>query len=214
MDKDNRKKVIIIILLIIIIILLYLLIHLFGNIEHHGLMVPTGNVDIFELDCGCGCYNPTNPEDDNPAFNEDDENNNLIVYDKEKIWDNNTLRIFTNPAYEFQSKIAPGSKNSYAFVIRNNNDFDVIVRLQAIETNDYNINMQYRLTHMGKYVVGSETSYTTVDNLKLNNVLIKAHSQKSYILDWKWIDSSNDTEIGFTIDAYYKLKLIIGAKAA
>ena len=207
-EEKNKKKVIITILLIIIIILLYLLFHKFGNIEHHGLLIPTGNVDIFELECGCSC----NCECDKPVFSEED--NNLTVFDKEKVWDNNFLRIFSNPAYEYQSKIAPGSENSYAFVIRNNNDFDVIVDITGEEVNPYNINMKYKLKHQGNYILGNGNNYVNAKDLKVTSVHIKAHDQKSYILDWKWVDSINDTEIGFDVNSNYKLKMSVKAVRA
>ena len=228
-NKNNNKMKYIVLLLIIILILLYLLIQNFGYIDNRGPLVPTGNVDIFEIDCSC-C------NDDKTVFKEDDKNNNdinknelegsnnsneseennsdlkdIIVFDDYKIWDDKQLRIFSNPAYEYESIIAPGSANSYAFVIRNNNDFNVIVDILFEETNDKNINMNYKLKSNGNYLIGSEDAYETIKNKKIGQVTLPAKSQKAYILDWKWIDSDNDTQIGFDVDSIYKLSIQIGA---
>lgn len=222
-DKNTKKNLIIIVLIIIILLLLYFLIRRFGYIENHGLSVPTGNVDIFEIDCNCDICKET----DKPVFNEDSDVNknksnngstdkkqntaDITVFDNYKIWDNKELRIFSNPAYEYESKIAPRSSNSYTFIIRNNNNFDVVVDINFIEENKKNINMQYKLKSYGKYLVGNENEYVKFDNYKIERITISAKSQIPYILDWKWIDSENDTEIGFDINSSYKLSIQIGA---
>ncbi len=212
-NKNERKrKLVIILLIIIILLLLYFLIHKFGNINHHGLGAPTGNVDIFEIGCNCNCC-------EKDVFNEDDINKSkiedIIVYDNYKIWDNKELRIFANPAFEYQSKIAPGSYNSYAFVIRNNNEFDVLVDISFVEDNPKDINMQYKLTNKGNYIFGNKNNYTSLNgSKKVNNIYLPAKSQLSYILDWKWVDSDNDTEIGFDITSNYKLSIFVGVNEA
>ena len=71
--------------------------------------------------------------------------------------------------------------------------------------------MKYKLKHQGKYVLGNDNSYISADNLKVTSVYIKAHEQKSYILDWKWVDSNNDTEIGFDVNSNYKLNMTVRA---
>ena len=211
--KENRRNIIVIVLIIVILILLYFLIRKFGYIENRGLLVPTGNVDIFEIDCNCNICN----EKDKSVFSENDINKNksssedIIVYDDYKIWDNKDLRIFSNPAYEYDSIIAPGSKNSYAFVIRNNNYFDVVVDINFIEDNAKSINMHYKLSSKGKYLIGNADNYVKFSNYKIENITIPAKGQIPYVLDWKWVDSVNDTEIGFDITSSYKLTIQVGA---
>lgn len=216
-NKNIKKNVVIILLIIIIIILLYLLIRNFGHIVHRGLKVPTGNVDIFEIDCGCDkCKNTEDvfKEDDKSDTDKnklEDSPKDIVVFDDYKIWDNKKLRIFSNPAYEYESIIAPGSENSYAFVIRNNNNFDVTVDISFEETNDKNVNMQYKLRNNGNYLIGTNNNYIPIKDKKLTGIKLPAHSFKSYILDWKWIDSENDTQIGFDITSDYKLSIMVGA---
>lgn len=224
-NKNIKKNIIIIILIIIILILLYLLIRNFGHIENNGPKVPTGNVDIFEIDCSCGICEKTDDvfkEDDNNeqnGTNKNQSNNNrnkltnedIVVFDDDKTWDNKDLRIFSNPAFEYQNIIAPGSENSYEFVIKNKNNFDVTIDISFEEVNDKNINMQYKLRNNGNYLLGSENNYETIKDKKITNIKLSAKSQKKYILDWKWIDSHNDTEIGLDVTSNYKLSIKIGA---
>lgn len=213
--NNRRNNIIGIILLLIILLLLYLLIHKFGYIENQSILVPTGNIDIFEIDCDC-CNSQDKTvfkenNDINKNETEDNKNQNIIVFDNYKIWDNKELRIFSNPAYEYENIIAPGSSNSYTFVIRNNNDFDIIVDIAFEELNDKNINMNYKLKNKGNYLIGTADNYEYINNKKIKQIKLSAKKQESYILDWKWIDSDNDTQIGFDADSEYKLSIIIGA---
>lgn len=216
MNNKNTKVKPIIILIIVFIIILYLLILKFGNIEHYGPKVPTGNVDIFEINCKCqDCTsndidkNKQNNVDSHNYLSPKGEEYAVVAYDNYKIYDTKELRIFENPSYEFREIIAPGSENSYTFMIRNTNDFDIHVNLVIEEENEYNFNMKYKLKSKGEYIAGSDSKYDSVSNLNDKNVLIKANSYKTYVLDWKWLDSDNDTDIGINDNANYKLKINI-----
>lgn len=235
MKDKNIQKTQCIVLLLILLILLYLLIQNFGYIENGTTLVPTGNVDIFEIDCNC-CNKgeeKTFKQDDDSTCNicknkvskkkttkksdveenklEDDEiEKEIDVFDNYKTWDNKELRIFSNPTYEYESKIAPGSSNSYTFVIRNNNDFDVVYDISFKEQNSKNINMKYKLTHNDSYLIGQENKYESIANKKITSVELPAKSQKAYILYWKWVDSNHDTQVGFDINSKYKLSIIVG----
>ena len=116
--EDRRKRNtlywIITILLIIIILLLLFFIR-FGRIRYS--LVPTGNVDVFDIDIRCNCTGKdncvtTNDEGETvtiPTFNEekdkkvlgnvfvDDANGNYIYQQK--------LRIFSNAAFKYTDKI-------------------------------------------------------------------------------------------------------------
>ena len=235
MNKKNKVFMFVLIFSMILIILVYLLILNFGYIKNHDALTPTGNVDIFDINCDCPkCdQKDNNNEKDNssntkPVFGENDNKNtdvdenkpeeikpeekkDLIVSDNYTVWGDKKLRIFTNQAYEYTSKIAPNSKNSYVFVVRNNNDFDIVADIQMVEENPYNINMKYKLRSKGVYLTGSDNEYEDISKLEQRNITIKAKESISYTLDWKWIDSENDTTIGESIDANYKLSINIGA---
>ena len=200
----NKNKLITIILMIIIIILLYLLILKFGKIENYGPVVPTGNVDIFEINFGFS-KDVFNSDKSRPEIG-------LVVEDNDAVWGNRELRIFSNPAYEYDSIIAPGSSNSYTFVIRNNNTFDIVVNVVMTEENPSGANMKYKLRSQGTYLVGNDKNYEDVSKLNIGEIVLPANSQKSFILDWKWVDSDKDTDSGVSIDNIYKLILNVGIK--
>lgn len=208
--KYNKKiKALNLFFCILLIFLIYLLIHQFGLINDKKNKVPTGNVDIIDIDGD----NITNDINENPNNNIDKNklDNNFIVKDNYTIWSNKRLRIFSNQAYEYFSKIAPGVSNSYDFVIKNNNDFPVLVDISMKEVNPYSINMEYKLRSENSFLAGSPFKYVSVKKLSQKNIYLKAHSSKLYSLDWKWIDSDNDTEIGEAVDANYKLLVYVGA---
>ena len=208
--KYNKKiKALNLFFCILLIFLIYLLIHQFGLINDKKNKVPTGNVDIIDIDGD----NITNDINENPNNNIDKNklDNNFIVEDNYTIWSNKRLRIFSNQAYEYFSKIAPGVSNSYDFVIKNNNDFPVLVDISMKEVNPYSISMEYKLRSENFFLAGSSFKYVSVKKLSQKNIYLKAHSSKLYSLDWKWIDSDNDTEIGEAVDANYKLLVYVGA---
>lgn len=208
--KYNKKiKALNLFFCILLIFLIYLLIHQFGLINDKKNKVPTGNVDIIDIDGD----NITNDINENPNNNIDKNklDNNFIVKDNYTIWSNKRLRIFSNQAYEYFSKIAPGVSNSYDFVIKNNNDFPVLVDISMKEVNPYSINMEYKLRSENSFLAGSSFKYVSVKKLSQKNIYLKSHSSKLYSLDWKWIDSDNDTEIGEAVNANYKLLVYVGA---
>lgn len=239
-DKNKKEKLIIIILIILILltIIFYLLINFFGRIDNNVKM-PTGNVDIFDIVFGdissnkkcncnkqCECHNINNSSDNSnsntsnynpgcPDCGNDPETNEseIIVYDKEKKYSKNTpLNIFTQTSYYVVNDvIAPTSENSYQFVVRNNNNFNIIYDLEISEENKYNINMKFKLKLNGTYVVGDEKTYVSADMLNQYRKTLADKSYDVYTLEWKWIESDNDTKIGTNINSNYKLNLKMSA---
>ena len=230
-EKQNRKErlfLIIILIIITIFVIIYLLISYFGRIEHKP-KIPTGNVDIFEIIFGgncvnsCKCNNCNNSniccdycKNNCSCYSQNTESgigNKVTVYDGDTEYSSNTpLNIFTQTAYYVvEDKIAPTSENTYQFVIRNRNDFNIRYSLKAEETNIYNINMKYRLKRNGYYVVGNDNKYVTADEIEQYNIQLADNTYDVYTLDWKWFEGSNDTEIGEDISSYYKLNLEVTA---
>ncbi len=214
-QKHERNFIAYIITALLVIILLFLLNMSLGYIEHKPL-IPTGNVDIFDIifkkDCDneCNCNNGGNPNKGSSGSPSEDS---VEVFDEQIEYSQNTkLHIFTNTAYYVvNNKIAPSSSNSYQFVIRNNNEFNIKYDLDLLEENKYNINMKYRLKLNGVYVAGSDDEWLTYDELKQENIGLAANTYDVYALDWKWFEGSNDTEVGTNIDSNYKLELKITA---
>lgn len=188
-----REKNIIIIMLTIIIILLlaFLLVNHLGTID---VKAPTGNVDIYDITI---------------IEKENDDENKIIVYDENNKEINSApLKIFEHKSYHIKNDvIAPGSENSYQFLIRNNNEFAIIYDLEINETNKYNINMKFRLKQNEKYILGNSDKWVTAEELRQSEVILANDSYNVYTLDWKWFESENDTDIGENIESEYKLDI-------
>lgn len=232
-NNINYKRIsIVLFIFVIIIISFFLTSNYLGRIEDINYLVPTGNVDIFDIKCentkSCICdnnvsNNPDKISKNNSLINTDDsddiptfDESGISVYDKYSIFGNKELKIFENPTYQYKSIIAPGSSNSYQFIIRNNNDFKVDVRFSLIEINNYNLNLKFRLKENNIYVVGDDNNWVSADYLKLSNISLVSDKYNVYTLDWKWEFDDNrddiDTDIGFNIKDDYKLSINITAE--
>lgn len=186
----ERNVIIIILTIIIILLLIFCLVNHLGTIE---VKAPTGNVDIYDITI----IENTNKE------------NEVIIYDQnnQKI-DAAPLKIFEHKSYQVKNDvIAPGTENTYQFIIRNNNEFAIIYDLEIDETNIYEINMKFRLKQNGEYILGSDNEWVTAEDLKQSEVILAHESYNVYTLDWKWFESKNDTIIGENIESNYKLDI-------
>lgn len=114
----------------------------------------------------------------------------------------NDLNIFSNPLYNGKEIIAPGSSNSYEFIIRNKSNNKVRYQFKFKEKSKYEINMKYRLKRNGEYLVGDEKNWVKFSELNIGEIQIDANKEDDYILDWKWFDSENDSLIGELQDDY------------
>lgn len=221
-QEDNKKRerniINAIIIIIVFLIILFLLVRHLGVIE---VKVPTGNVDIFDItiigkdcngnccNCGGSCNQNCNCANCNTCQNGNKVMEGITIFDEKVEYSNQTpLNIFSHKSYAVKNDvIAPGTENSYQFIIRNNNDFAISYNLQIDEINDYNINMKYRLKRDGKYVLGSDKNWITVDELEQSGIVLANDSYNVYTLDWKWFESDNDTQIGKNIEANYELNI-------
>ena len=238
-QKISKKDLIIKIILIIIIIIL--LLHNCVILKNkHKKQEPTGNVNIIEIICDKDDTCDVDKEDDkkdnsttykNAEKNANDYNNKksdnnksnsedakdeqedagLLVLDKTISWEKTTqAKIFTNSMYELNDKIAPESYNTYQFVVKNGTNYNINYTINFIENNPYNINMKYKLKKNDTYLVDHY-----VDASELNQVNLALNSKKNdtYYLEWKWVSSSNDTQIGESINAKYELKIEVKAES-
>lgn len=233
-EKDDEiiihkktKRRIINFTLFVILILILLLIHSCMNFDKVNDLTPTGNTDIFNIIIGdnnrsigkceteqptCTCKEieiskdiPTKPVD--PIIEPEKEIGALIEDAENGKYDNTTkLNIFSNPYYEYKNIIAPTSTNTYQFIVKNTNDFNIKYDVMMTEDNKYDINMKYRLKLDGQYVKGDKNTWVTYEDLQLEGIKLAGNSQNVYQLEWKWFESDNDTSIG-EIDADYTLKI-------
>ena len=50
--------------------------------------------------------------------------------------------------------------------------------------------------------------------MSFDNRTIFSNEQEKYIVEWKWVDADNDTEVGRTPNATYTLKISVNAYGA
>ena len=136
------------------------------------------------------------------------------VYDNDKdpvTWNgSDNLNIFSNSIYNIDGVIAPESENTYQFVVRNNTKYKIKYSIDFIETNDYHINMKYKLKKNDSYIINS---YSKPNSLAVKDYVLNSGENDTYYLDWKWISNNNDTEIGSNPEAIYKLKIEVKAES-
>ena len=120
------------------------------------------------------------------------------------------MKIFSKTAYTIDGKIAPESSNTYQFVVKNSTIYNIKYSIQFVESNDYHINMKYKLKKNDTYIVSEYVSY---DQLNINDYILNANEVDTYYLEWKWISSENDTAIGKESDAKYGLKIKVEAES-
>ena len=226
MDKEKRKKIIDrvfkIVLIVIIILLLLRNCQLLKDKDKDKN--PTGNVDIIEINCDRDDTCDISPVvvDDNGKKTDntpggsanpdgDGDGDGLIVYDNDVTWHGDTVaRIFTNSMYGIEDVIAPESHNTYQFVVKNGTNYNLKYTIKFIENNPYHINMKYKLKKNDTYIVDH---YVSASELAITNALLNTGSNDTYYLEWKWISSSNDTEIGANPDSKYELKITVEAES-
>lgn len=153
---------------------------------------------------------PEEPE--KPEEPEIDRTGTYWVEDKEIVWENNSiLGIFKNPKYNMRNIIAPGSTNSYVFYVSNKMGFDLNYIINFSEENDMKVNMMYKLKRENEYIIGDENTWVYYDQLHID-YNIENEGKDKYVLEWKWVDSDNDTEVGINhAGEIYKLKIDICA---
>ena len=157
----------------------------------------------------------TKPDDNKPSSGNEQQTSedDLIVKDTVEWKSQNELKIFANPAYQMNQKIAPESSNTYIFLVRNNTDYNVKYKIDFLEENNNHINMKYRLKKDNEYVIGDATTWVSYDELNLTDIVLNSKTDHTYYLDWKWFSSSNDTAIGTNPSSKYKLNIEISAES-
>lgn len=265
-DNKNNNKADLIVKIILIILIIILLLHNCYLIKKENKdKLPTGNVDIIEINCDkddvCKIdkekdknkaiidnkqsnnsndtiinnkqnnnkttnekqndskktnNNPTDNNSQNNSNTSDDEEpiveeDELIVYDPDVTWHGDTpAKIFTNSMYEIENVIAPESHNTYQFVVKNGTEYKLKYNIDFIENNPYNINMKYKLKKNDTYIIDH---YVSASELNVSEALLNSKKNDTYYLEWKWISSNNDTEIGANPNSKYELKIDIEAES-
>ena len=155
-----------------------------------------------------GGNNQQGDDDELPVIDEPDDE--LYVRDKRIVWHNTSqINLFSDSIYSFEDKIAPEDSNTYQFVVKNSTNYNLRYKISFTESNTHNMNLKYKLKKNGTYIIDHYVSY---DELNISNQLLNANTNDTYYLDWKWISSDNDTEVG-SISANYQLKISVEAES-
>ena len=159
----------------------------------------------------------------NEQSNKSNSNTNLedefYVSDNKIVkWNDNTdLNIFTDSKKisKVNGKIAPESTGIYVFNVNNKTKYNLKYNISFIESNEYSINMKYKLKKGNTYLVDQYVSY---EQLNINDMLLNSNKTDVYSLEWKWVgdNDNNDTTIGMSAkdgDINYSLKINIEAES-
>ena len=139
-----------------------------------------------------------------------DDDNDFTIFDSDIKWqDMASLKIFTDSVYHLDDKIAPESSNTYQFVVKNSTKYNLKYSIRFIESNAHHINMKYKLKKNDTYLVDHYVSY---DELNIDDQLLNSKTNDTFYLEWKWISSDNDTDIG-NIQANYSLQIDVKAES-
>ena len=141
-----------------------------------------------------------------------DEELNVFDDDHDPInWNGSSdLKIFSKSIYDFDDIIAPESSNTYEFVVRNNTKYKIKYSVKFIESNLYDINMKYKLKKNSDYIVDT---YSNANALIIDEYTLDSNESDTYYLEWKWLSSNNDTDIGANPEAKYGLKIEVEAES-
>lgn len=227
--KINKTLTVFIAILIIIIILLLLK----GCSKKDNNISHKGKINVFEIKCDTNCEcekddnnntgNDTTESDKNKKSNDktkevikesytSKDNNTEIdinVLDNYKTWQEETdINIFDDSTYVVKGKIAPESAGTYQFVIKNSTSYNVEYDVKFEETNNYHVNMKYRLKKNNDYLISDWVSYSELSQEKIK---LNSNSTDTYYLEWKWFSSSNDNSVGSNINSKYGLSIDIKA---
>ena len=190
LNKNKRKNkilIIIIILLIIILLVMCLLGYKIGKIGYSTVNssgATNENIDLIEI------------TDENGA-----------------TWKNNNIQIFKNEKFNGEKIIAPNSKGTYKFYIKNEVENNITYNIRLLDEMNHFVNMKYKLKLNDVYICGNKDEYVGIDKLNIDNIVLTKDSTTLYTLEWYWEDNDElDTYVGsLKDDQYYTLNLNIQA---
>ena len=125
---------------------------------------------------------------------------------------NAKLNIFNNEKCNGEKIIAPHSKGTYKFYIKNKSNQDMRYNISFEDEMKKIVNMKYTLKIDNIFIKGSEDSYTSIEQLGITDITVPKDSVNIFTLEWYWEDDDKlDTEIGASDDRYYIINLKIEA---
>lgn len=125
---------------------------------------------------------------------------------------NTKLNIFNNEKFNGEKIIAPHSKGSYKFYIKNKTKADMKYNIKFSDDMKKIVNMKYKLKIDNIFIRGSEENYTSIEKIDVENITVPKDSINIFTLEWYWEDDDKfDTKVGTSEDRYYTLNLKIEA---
>ena len=125
---------------------------------------------------------------------------------------NTKLNIFNNEKFNREKIIAPHSKGTYKFYIKNKTNADMKYNIKFSDDMKKIVNMKYKLKIDNIYIRGSEENYTSIEKIDVENITVPKDSINIFTLEWYWEDDDKfDTKVGTSEDRYYTLNLKIEA---
>ena len=188
-----------------------------------GDILNNGETIIIYISSGNKKDSSNKNTNSNEQSNKSNSNTNLedefYVSDNKIVkWNDNTdLNIFTDSKKisKVNGKIAPESTGIYVFNVNNKTKYNLKYNISFIESNEYSINMKYKLKKGNTYLVDQYVSY---EQLNINDMLLNSNKTDVYSLEWKWVgdNDNNDSTIGMSAkdgDINYSLKINIEAES-
>lgn len=111
--------------------------------------------------------------------------------------------IFNDPLLDGKKIIYPGREETYYFYVSNENDYRFSCSINFSDVNEDLINMKYRLRIADVNFPNEE--WKDISEIGISNFTVDAHSKILCALDWTWLSSDNDTELGIKGMSTYKL---------
>ncbi len=157
-----------------------------------------------------GNKTPDKKPDDTPIV---DYSDRILVkqYGTKPFQELKELDMFRNFYFHDEAIIAPGVHGTYSFTVENNTPADFLYNITFTENNPYKVNMVYKIRLNGEYIVGSENEWKRHEDFTKYELPLKSVSTDLYVVEWKWEDADNDTEIGETPGANYKMNVRVDA---
>lgn len=130
----------------------------------------------------------------------------FTVTENGKSWNQiKDLSIFENNYFYRENKIAPGVSGSYEFKVENQSEYNMKYIVNIKEKNDYGVNLKYKIKINGQYL---NNTYQSIDEIDFYQQVLKSFGIDVYTIEWKWVDSAIDTQIGENADVVkYNLRI-------
>lgn len=149
------------------------------------------------------CYiYQANTREKHPTFDVLDNEGNVFLdswtYSKE-------VDIFDDPNLGGEKIIYPGRNETFYFYVANTNDFSFKCSITFSDINEDGINMKYRLRIANASF--ENAPWQDISEINVNGLTVEANSKVLCALDWTWLESDKDTEIGEKGSASYSLSI-------